>query len=199
MNSSIGSILYYSVKSSRDLRIFVRIIIGKMNKKEIQSFSLATLLDICGRILPKAKAVVAYGTCAAFGGVQAAKPNPTGAMGVNECFGAKGIKAINIGGCPPNPLNLVGTLVAFLRGDNIELDANNRPMMFYGSSVHDQCERREHFDNGEFAPSFDSEEARNGWCLYELGCKGPDTMNNCPKVKFNGPGFWDKLSPFYEN
>ena len=49
MNSSIGSILYYSVKSSRDLRIFVRIIIGKMNKKEIQSFSLATLLDICGR------------------------------------------------------------------------------------------------------------------------------------------------------
>ena len=175
----------------------------------------AALLDICGRILPKAKAVVAYGTCAAFGGVQAAKPNPTGAMGVNECFGAKGIKAINIGGCPPNPLNLVGTLVAFLRGDNIELDANNRPMMFYGSSVHDQCERREHFDNGEFAPSFDSEEARNGWCLYELGCKGPDTMNNCPKVKFNGtnwpvgaghpcigcsePGFWDKLSPFYEN
>ena len=49
MNSSIGSILYYSMKSSRDLRIFVRIIIGKMNKKEIQSFSLATLLDICGR------------------------------------------------------------------------------------------------------------------------------------------------------
>ena len=102
-----------------------------------------------------------------------------------------------------------------INGDNIELDANNRPMMFYGSSVHDQCERREHFDNGEFAPSFDSEEARNGWCLYELGCKGPDTMNNCPKVKFNGtnwpvgaghpcigcsePGFWDKLSPFYEN
>ena len=113
------------------------------------------MLDICGRILPKAKAVVAYGTCAAFGGVQAAKPNPTGAMGVNECFGAKGVKAINIGGCPPNPLNLVGTLVAFLRGDKIELDANNRPMMFFGSSVHD----------GEFAPSFDSEEARNGWCL----------------------------------
>lgn len=67
-----------------------------------------TMLDICGRILPKAKAVVAYGTCAAFGGVQAAKPNPTGAQGVNECFGAKGIKATNIGGCPPNPLNLVG-------------------------------------------------------------------------------------------
>lgn len=150
-----------------------------------------TMLDICGRILPKAKAVVAYGTCAAFGGVQAAKPNPTGAQGVNECFGAKGIKAINIGGCPPNPLNLVGTLVAFLRGDNIELDANNRPMMFYGSSVHDQCERREHFDNGEFAPSFDSEEARNGWCLYELGCKGPDTMNNSRRSNSTGPtGPW---------
>ena len=174
-----------------------------------------TMLDICGRILPKAKAVVAYGTCAAFGGVQAAKPNPTGAMGVNECFGAKGIKAINIGGCPPNPLNLVGTLVAFLRGDNIELDANNRPMMFYGNSVHDQCERREHFDNGEFAPSFDSEEARNGWCLHELGRGGPDTMEQLPEGQIQrdqlarGRGtpcigcselrFLGQPSPFYEN
>ena len=134
------------------------------------------MLDICGRILPKAKAVVAYGTCASFGGVQAAQPNPTGAKGVGECFG----EVINIPGCPPNPINLVGTLVACLRGDNIELDAHNRPLMFYGTSVHDQCERREHFENGEFAPSFDSEEARKGWCLFELGCKGPDTMNNCP-------------------
>lgn len=83
-------------------------------------------------------------------------------QGVSECFGAKGIEAIDIGGCPPNPLDLVGTLVTLLRGNNIELDANNRPMMLYGSSVHDQCERRGHFDNDEFAPSFDSEETHNG-------------------------------------
>lgn len=174
-----------------------------------------TMYDLCSRILPKAKAVVAYGTCSSYGGVQAAKPNPTNAKGVGEAFAHLGVKPINIPGCPPNPLNLVGTLVAFLRGDSIKLDKDGRPLMFYGKSVHELCERRKHFDAGEFAPSFDSEEARKGWCLYELGCKGPVTMNNCPKARFNDtnwpvgaghpcigcsePNFWDTMGPFYEN
>lgn len=174
-----------------------------------------TMLDNCKRILPKAKAVIAFGTCACYGGIQAAAPNPTESMGVNECLADLGVNAINIPGCPPNPLNLVGAIVAFLRGDAIELDDLNRPVMSYGESVHDLCERLPHFEAGEFAPSFDSEEARKGWCLYELGCKGPQTMNNCPKVRFNDtnwpvaaghpcigcsePGFWDTMTPFYQN
>ena len=105
--------------------------------------------------------------------------------------------------------------MAVLQGQEIELDDNNRPLMFYGSTVHDQCERLPHFEAGEFAPAFDSDEARKGWCLYELGCKGPMTMNNCPKARFNDvnwpvgaghpcigcsePGFWDDMTPFYEN
>ncbi|MBS5807128.1 MAG: hydrogenase small subunit [Desulfovibrio sp.] len=176
-----------------------------------------TMLDLCKRVLPKAKAVVTMGTCAAYGGVQAAKPNPTGSVGVNDCFAKLGmdVKAINIPGCPPNPLNLVGTLVAFLQNKEIKLDDLGRPLMFYGQSVHDLCERRVHFEAGEFASSFDSEEARKGWCLYDLGCKGPSTYNNCPKALFNEtnwpvraghpcigcsePNFWDDLSPFYQN
>ncbi|MFW6235987.1 MAG: oxidoreductase, partial [Desulfovibrionales bacterium] len=94
------------------------------------------------------------------------------------------------------------------------VDEYNRPIMFFGETVHDRCERLPHFDNGEFAPSFGSEEARKGWCLYELGCKGPYTYNNCPTVKFNQvnwpvqaghpcigcsePKFWDWMTPFYE-
>ncbi|MDD6181510.1 MAG: hydrogenase small subunit [Desulfovibrionaceae bacterium] len=174
-----------------------------------------TMFDICKEVLPKAKAVVAYGTCSAFGGVQAAAPNPTGAKSVADAFAPFGIKPINIAGCPPNPLNLVGTLVAFLQGKEIKLDSLGRPLMFFGESVHDLCERRPHFDAGEFAPSFDSEEARKGWCLYDLGCKGPQTYNNCPKARFNGtnwpvgaghpcigcsePDFWDQMTPFYSN
>ncbi len=174
-----------------------------------------TMLDICSRILPKAKAVIAYGTCAAYGGVQAARPNPTGSKGVNACFAEQGVKAINIPGCPPNPLNIVGAVVACLQGKPVKLDQLGRPLMFYGESVHDLCERRKHFDAGEFAPSFDSEEARKGWCLYDLGCKGPSTMNNCPKARFNDtnwpvgaghpcigcsePDFWDDMTPFYQN
>ena len=174
-----------------------------------------TMYDMCKEILPRAKAVICMGTCACFGGVQAARPNPTKAKGVNEAYAALGVKAINIAGCPPNPLNLVGTIVAFLKGMKIELDSLARPLMFYGQTVHDLCERRPHFEAGEFAPSFNSEEARKGWCLYDLGCKGPQTFNNCPKKLFNGvswpvaaghpcigcsePDFWDDLSPFYSN
>ena len=174
------------------------------------------MLDINKGILPRAKVVLAYGTCATFGGVQAAKPNPTGAKGVNDAFGALGVKAINIPGCPPNPLNLVGTIVHYLqKGTAPEMDDLNRPTMFFGKSVHEQCERLKHFEASEFAESFDSEEARKGWCLYNLGCKGPQTYNNCPKVLFNGvswpvaaghpcigcsePNFWDQMSPFYES
>ena len=175
-----------------------------------------TMLDICASVLPKAKAVIAYGTCACFGGIQAAAPNPTGAKGVNDCFADVQTiaPAINISGCPPNPLNLVGAIVALLRGDELELDRFARPLKFFGTTVHEQCERQKHFDEGRFAPSFDSKEARNGWCLYRLGCRGPITMNNCPKILFNDtnwpvgaghpcigcsePGFWDCMSPFYE-
>lgn len=172
-----------------------------------------TMYDICKEILPKAKAVISYGTCAAFGGVQAAAPNLTGAKGIGDCFKDLGINTINVTGCPPNPMNLIATIVKYLMGEKIELDDHNRPVDFFGKTVHEQCERLVHFEAGEFAPSFDSDEARRGFCLYELGCKGPETYNNCPTAKFNGvswpvaaghpcigcsePGFWDEFGPFY--
>ncbi len=173
------------------------------------------IYEINKEVLPGAKAIIAYGTCASFGGVPAASPNPTSCKGVNDAFADMGLKAINIPGCPPNPLNIVGALAAVLAGTKLELDALNRPKAFFGRTVHEQCERLPHFEAGEFAPSFDSEEARHGWCLYKLGCKGPMTYNNCPKALFNDftwpvavghpcigcsePNFWDKMSPFYEN
>jgi [NiFe] hydrogenase small subunit len=175
-----------------------------------------TMLEINSEILPKAKAVISYGTCATFGGVQAAKPNPTATKGVNDALKHLGVNSVNIPGCPPNPYNLVGTIVHLLTHSLAipEMDDINRPIMFYGETVHEQCERLPHYEAGEFAPSFDSEEARKGWCLYQLGCKGPTTYNNCPKVLFNQtnwpvraghpcigcsePDFWDTASPFYE-
>ena len=175
-----------------------------------------TMLEICSEVVPKAIATISYGTCATFGGVQAASPNPTEAKGINDALKHLGVNAVNIPGCPPNPYNLVGTIVHLLTHNLAipDLDEYNRPYMFYGETVHEQCERLPHYEAGEFAPSFDSEEARKGWCLYQLGCKGPMTYNNCPKVKFNQtnwpvqaghpcigcsePDFWDDAAPFYE-
>ncbi len=175
-----------------------------------------TMLEINKEVLfaKGCKGIISFGTCASYGGIQAAKPNPTEAKGIAATFPELKGKIINIPGCPPNPINLVGTIVHLLtKGTVPELDANGRPNMFFGASVHEQCERLPHFEAGEFAESFDSEEARKGWCLYNLGCKGPMTYNNCPKVKFNGtnwpvgaghpcigcsePDFWDAMAPFY--
>lgn len=173
-----------------------------------------TMLSMAKEIAPKAQAVIAIGNCANFGGIQAARPNPTQAMGVNECLKDLGVNAINIAGCPPPPHNFVGAVVLYLQGKKIDLDEYNRPLAFYGETVHDKCERLKYFDEGKFAPSFDSEEARKGYCLYEVGCRGPYTYNNCPTVKFNQtswpvqaghpcigcsePNFWDTMTPFYE-
>ncbi len=174
-----------------------------------------TMLELVTNIGPKAKAVINVGTCSSFGGVQAAKPNPSGAVSVAEVLKSANIKCINIPGCPPNPLNMVGAVVHLLTKGLPELDDKNRPVLFYGKTVHELCPRLPHFEKGEFAPSFDSEEARKGYCLYELGCKGPQTFNNCPTAKFNQtswpvqaghpcigcsePHFWDAMSPFYES
>ena len=172
-----------------------------------------TFLEIAKEVCPKALAVICVGTCSAYGGVPAMAPNPTGAKSVQE---ATGITTLNIPGCPPNPINMVGTVVNYLLfGKLPAVDTLGRPLFAYGKTVHDQCQRRSHFEMGEFAPSFQSEEAMKGYCLYELGCKGPETYNNCPTVKFNEgtswpveaghpcigcsePNFWDKLSPFYK-
>lgn len=176
-----------------------------------------TMLDYNTEIVNKAMAVIAYGTCATYGGVQAAAPNPTKAVGVRDITDKP---VINISGCPPNPYNLLGTITYFLTklkegGDPIPpLDGEGRPELFFGESVHDNCPRLKHFDEGNFAKSFSDETARKGYCLMQLGCKGPYTYNNCPTVKFNQtnwpveaghpcigcsePNFWDDMSPFYE-
>ena len=118
-----------------------------------------TMLEISSEVAPGAAAVISIGNCACFGGVQAAAPNPTEAKGVNDALGHLGVNAINISGCPPNPLNFVGTVVHLLTKGMPELTSDNRPVMFFGETVHENCERLPHFDAGEFAPSFDSEEA----------------------------------------
>jgi hydrogenase small subunit len=170
-------------------------------------------LDILRESAKGAAAVIAVGSCASFGGIPKANPNPTGAVPVSDIVKDKPV--VNVPGCPPIPAVITGVLAHYLTfGSLPELDPRGRPKAFYGETIHDRCYRRPFYDQGKFAKTFDDEGARNGWCLYELGCKGPITYNACATVKWNGatsfpiqsghgclgcsePDFWDKGS-FYK-
>jgi len=144
--------------------------------------------DIAMEASEHASAIFAIGTCSSFGGVQAAIPNPTGAMGLSEVIDRP---VINVPGCPPSEKNIVGTLLHYiLYGTLPALDAYNRPKWAYRLRIHDLCERRGHFDAGEFVEQFGDEGAKDGYCLYKVGCKGPYTFNNCSKNKFNQGTSW---------
>ena len=162
-----------------------------------------------------ALAVIALGTCAAFGGIAAAAPNPSGAIGVGQLFKQRGITTplVNIPGCPPHPYWFVSTVAAVLLqglsgvGD---VDEHGRPKAFYGQLIHENCPRRAYFDEGKFARKFGE-----AGCLNELGCKGPVTYADCPLRRWNNgvnwcigagspcigccePGFPDMVSPLYQ-
>jgi len=172
-----------------------------------------SFLEIAKEIVPQAAATIAIGSCAAYGGVAGAAPNPGGFKGVKDAIGAA---TLNIPGCPPNPINLVGTVVNYLLlGKLPALDDKGRPLFAYGKTIHDLCSRRSHFENEEFVTEFGNEEAAAGYCLYQVGCRGPETYNNCPVAKVNDgtswpveaghpcigcsePDFWDTMTPFYE-
>ncbi len=131
-----------------------------------------------------AKAIVAWGSCASNGCVQSAKPNPTGATPIHEII--KGKPIINVPGCPPIAEVMAGVVVHLLTFDRIpELDRLHRPKAFYSRRVHDTCYRRPNYDAGLFVESFDDENAKKGYCLYKMGCKGPVTYNACGVIRWN--------------
>ncbi len=178
-----------------------------------------TNLDILQECSAGAAAVMAIGSCAAYGGLPAAKPDPTGAKSVGQLM-ERGLISkkmlINIPGCPPLPVAISGVLAHYLVFDRFpELDDQKRPVNFYANTVHERCPRYHFYQDEKFAESFDDEGARKGWCLYKLGCKGPVTHNACAVHKWNKgtsfpveaghpclgcsePDFWDKGS-FYQS
>jgi hydrogenase small subunit len=157
--------------------------------------------------------IVAVGTCASFGGLPKADPNPTGAVSIGDLMASLGINKplINVSGCPPIPEVITGVILYYLTSGMPGLDRLSRPTMFYGETVHDECYREESFEDGPFALSFDDANARRGNCLFKLGCKGPVTHNACSTIKWNQgvsfpmmsghgcigcsePDFWDRIN-----
>jgi hydrogenase small subunit len=173
-------------------------------------------LDIAREVCGSAAATIAMGTCATFGGLPAAGPNPTGALGVADAVpGLKNL--INLSACPANAENMTAVIVHYLTfGSWPATDHLHRPLFAYGKSIHDGCERRAHYDAGQYVEEWGDAGHRRGYCLYKVGCKGPVTFQNCPNIGWNEgtnwpigcghpcigcaePNFWDTMTPFYQH
>ena len=170
-------------------------------------------IDILTEAASGAAAVLAWGSCASNGCVQGAKPNPTGATPIHKILKQT---VINVPGCPPiGDVMMAVVTHVLVFGRLPELDGFGRPREFYGRRVHDTCYRRPYYDAGMFVESWDDENARKGYCLYKMGCRGPVTYNACAVTKWNEgtsypiqsghgcigcseSGFWDN-GPFYQH
>jgi len=166
---------------------------GSIATKIPEAMSIAgkTSMEIAKEIYPKVKGTIAIGSCACFGNVQAAKPNPTGAVGLRDFLrspegGIPDAAVINLPRCPGNGEDLVATLTYILLFEKLpELDAEGRPLFLYGQLIHDNCERRGHFEAGQFVESPGDPNTDKKYCLYKIGCTGCSERD-----------WWDKFSPF---
>ena len=178
---------------------------GRFNFIAIENQRPITGASLIAELAPRARQIIAVGTCASFGGPSAARPNPTGCVGTSQFLGRK---VINVSGCPAHPDWIIGTLAHLLLFGDPEVDEHGRPMLFYGETVHLRCTRRSFFDQRIFAKQLGDPE-----CMFELGCKGPITHADCPERQWNSylnwpvkantpcigctePTFPDGMSPF---
>ncbi len=158
-----------------------------------------------------AAVLISIGTCASWGGIQAARPNPTHSVPVSDLVNKPLIK---VPGCPPIPEVITGTILHLALFGMPPLDDQGRPKQFFGNRIHDTCYRRPFFNAGQFVEKPDDDAAKKGWCLYKIGCRGPTTYASCGNLRWFGgisypiqsgapcigcadKNFWDK-GPFFQ-
>lgn len=139
------------------------------------------------RAARKARAVVAVGSCAAFGGIPAGAANPTGAVPVGEALRRAGVTVplLNLPGCPPHPAWIVGNLVVTLKAGLPPVDEHRRPLGTYGRFLHEQCPHFALYERQQFATALGEE-----GCLFKLGCQGVVTQADCSLRGWNGGVNW---------
>jgi hydrogenase small subunit len=178
---------------AREQGDYILVIEGSLplNMPEACTIGGRTIEELLLKLVPAAKAVVAVGTCAAFGGVPAAEGNQTGAGSVLQFMTQHQLphkgKLINCPSCPTHPKCLVGTLAYVAAKGYPQVDPNLlTPTMFYGHSTHDECPRYHYYERKIFAKYLGDS---NG-CLFELGCLGPISYTECPHRQWNGGVNW---------
>ena len=177
-----------------------------------QPITTCTWID---RLAPRAWAVVAAGTCSAYGGIHAMAGNPTGCMGLPDYLGwqwksSAGLPIVCVPGCPVHPDNFMEVLLYLLsqavgKAPMIPLDDRLRPTWLFGNTVHEGCDRAGYYEQADFAREYGAPK-----CIVKLGCWGPvvncnvgkrgwiNGVGGCPNVGgvcigCTMPGFPDKF------
>ena len=140
-------------------------------------------VDMLRESAKDAAGIIAIGTCASFGGIPKATQIRRGSGSKRHYYRQANRKHFRLSATAYRDYSCVVHYLTFKRFP--DLDELQRPLAFFGESIHDRCYRRPFFEQRKFAKSFDDEGAKNGWCLFELGCKGPETFNACATVKWN--------------
>lgn len=146
-----------------------------------------TAQALVASLAAQAASVVALGTCASFGGIPASRP---GGLAYGSLADVIGRAPLRIPGCPPNPAWVASVLTALLRGETVTLDAIGRPTLFFGTTVHDLCPRRESFEKRDFAAT-PGDSTR---CLFQVGCKGMEARGDCPSRLWQGRSYCIKAN-----
>jgi hydrogenase small subunit len=164
---------------------YVLVVEGSISDDEYITIGGKSAKSILEEAVKDAKMVVTYGSCASWGGIPAANPNPTNGVPVTDFIKDKPV--VLVPGCPPIAEVMTGVIAHIITfGEVPELDHLGRPKAFFRHRIHDKCNRRAYFDAGLFAESFDDVGAKQGYCLYKLGCAGPTTYSACPEMRWNG-------------
>jgi hydrogenase small subunit len=195
--AAAGEQIEQALASAKKAGGYVLVVEGAIPLKDDGVYCMVggkTALQSLRECAEKAALIVCIGSCASWGGLPASPPNPTQAVGVPEVLKQFGIDKplVTLPGCPANPNNFLGTVLQFTTfGTLPKLDEKKRPVFAYARVIHEDCQRRPHFDKGEFAEAFGDAGHRTGFCLYKLGCKGPQTHANCALLDYGDvPGAW---------
>lgn len=184
-----GQMAYQQFLATLDTE-FILVVEGAVSTKERGRYSIlannngvpVTAMEMISQAASKAKYVVAVGTCACYGGISAARPNPSGSLSLQDYLDKAVIK---VPGCPGHPEWVIGTIAYLVNFGVPELDEQGRPLLFYGITIHDNCSRRSYFDKGIFADTLGDKA-----CMFKLGCRGPITRTDCPIRKWNDRTNW---------
>lgn len=173
---------------------FILIVDGAVSTKDNGVYNIVanykgkpiTAMEQVKKVSSKAKYILTVGTCASYGGISAARPNPSQCVSAAEFIEREvNRQVIRIPGCPAHPDWVMGTIANLILFGEPELDEDRRPKLFYNVTIHDMCSRRGAFEKRIFAKSV----GETG-CMFKLGCRGPVTKTDCPARKWNDYVNW---------